>query len=287
MNTPDPTSADPGPTTRFSNRASDYVRFRPDYPLEAIDVLLAGLEPCARGGGEGPQGASVRAADVGAGTGISARALAERGVEVIAIEPNAAMRNAAAPHPLVTWREGTAEATGLEPASVDLVVCAQAFHWFRQAEAVTEFHRVLRERGRLGILWNRRDRSDPLTRDYVEAIHAVHGEHAAERMEFDPNVLNAAGEFSAPVRHEFPHAQRLDRAGLLGRAKSASYVPKEGPACEFLTQSLFDLHAQHQEPDGNVTLRYRTEVWITTRLPLDPGHGAPARRRPETRPAGE
>ncbi len=72
------------PTGRFSNRADDYARHRPTYPAAAIDALLAGLGPAS----------GLVAVDVGAGTGISARLLAERGVSVIAVEPNRAMREA-------------------------------------------------------------------------------------------------------------------------------------------------------------------------------------------------
>ena len=78
------------PTSRFSDRADDYVKYRPGYPPAAIDAILNGLGPPA----------SLVAADVGAGTGISARALADRGVRVLAVEPNAVMANAAVPHPL-------------------------------------------------------------------------------------------------------------------------------------------------------------------------------------------
>lgn len=84
------------PLSRFSDRAADYAKHRPSYPTPAIDAILEGF-------GEPPQ---LVAADIGAGTGISSRLLAERGVRVIAIEPNAAMREAASPHPLVEFREG-------------------------------------------------------------------------------------------------------------------------------------------------------------------------------------
>ena len=137
---------------RFSNRAADYVRYRPTYPPEAVDAILDGL---------GPPGRLV-AADVGAGTGISARLLGERGVRVIAVEPGEAMRRAAEPHPNVAWVAGRAEATGLASQAVGLVLCAQSFHWFRPAEALPEFARILKARRRLTIIWNRRSTSDPV-----------------------------------------------------------------------------------------------------------------------------
>jgi SAM-dependent methyltransferase len=156
-------------------------------------------------------------------------------MRVWAVEPNAAMRAAAEPHPLVEWREGTAEATGLPDQSVDLVLCAQAFHWFRQRDALAEFHRVLKPGGRLALMWNARSRSDPLTLGYILAIHAVNGEHPAERRELDPDIVHRDGWFTPATLQTFENDQTLDREGLIGRATSASYVPREGAALATLT----------------------------------------------------
>ena len=241
------------PTGRFSDRAEDYRRFRPDYPAAAIDCVLRGLGDPAR----------LTGADVGAGTGISALALAERGVHVIAVEPNAAMRAAAAPHANVEWRNGTAEATGLAAGSVDFILCAQAFHWFRAPEALAEFRRVLKPGGRLALMWNNRDRRDPFTLAYVEAIHAVNGESIVEQREFDPAVIAASGRFTEPVVEEFPHGQTLDLPGLIGRATSASYVPKQGPELARLMALLTEAYERYRDAGGGVTLRYRTHVYLS------------------------
>lgn len=248
--------ADLDPTGRFSDRAVDYVKYRPDYPKVAFEVLITGLgEP-----------AKLTAADVGAGTGISARGLASLGPRVFAVEPNAAMRAVASPDPRVEWREGTSEATGLPAAGMDLVLCAQAFHWFRALESLIEFHRILRPGGRLALVWNKRDDHDPLTLGYKQAIQAVNGEHPAERRPFDHGLIAAGGRFTAPRRLVFDHAQTLDQAGLVGRAISASYVPKAGPAFDELVRRLHMLHAKYRDSRGVVTLRYVTEVWLADRL---------------------
>ena len=164
--------------TRFTDRASDYVKYRPTYPAAAIDAILDGLGSPAE----------IVAADVGAGTGISARLLGDRGVRVMAVEPGDAMRAAAAPHANVTWTIGTAEATDLAPESLDLVLCAQSFHWFRATDALAEFARILRPRRRLAIMWNRRSKTDPLTAGTVEVIVDVGGDMGVESMAFDPAV---------------------------------------------------------------------------------------------------
>ena len=226
--------------TRFDDRASDYVRYRPSYPAAAIDRILEGLGPPDR----------LVAADIGAGTGISARLLGDRGVRVLAVEPGVAMRGAAAAHPNVTWIGGTAEATGLASGVVGLVLAAQAFHWFRPPQALAEFARILEPSGRLAIMWNRRSTTDPLTAGFRQAILDVGGETAAERMPFDADVVSGSGLFSPVVRATFPNAQRLDLEGVIGRARSASGVPKTGALGEQLVSMLRDLHARYADCDG-------------------------------------
>jgi SAM-dependent methyltransferase len=243
------------PTGRFSDRAEDYRRYRPDYPAAALDAILGGLGEPSR----------LVAADIGAGTGISARMLAARGVRVLAVEPNAEMRAAASPHERVVWRAGTAEATGLEPGSVDLVLCAQAFHWFRAADALAEFHRILAPRGRLVLMWNSRDRGDALTRGYTEAIRAVKGEDPVEQMPFEPATVAATGHFTPPLEERFPHAQVLDLAGLMGRATSASYVPRDGERFARLKSLLEALWEREHDARGRVTMRYVTKVFRAER----------------------
>jgi SAM-dependent methyltransferase len=253
---PDPPLHGLDPTGRFSDRAEDYVRYRPGYPAAAFDAMLEGLDP-----------AGLTAAAVGAGTGISARLLAARGVRVIAVEPNREMREAAEPDPRITWREGTGEATGLPDASVGLVLCAQSFHWMRASEAIAEFHRILAPGGRLAMMWNNRDRSDPMTKGYIEAIHAVHGEHPVERAPFEPEVMSAHGLFTPPRQIAVPNDQFLDgREALLGRATSASYVPKDGERLARLTALLDQLYERHHDARGRVRLQYVTNLYLSQRL---------------------
>ncbi|MBV8530040.1 MAG: class I SAM-dependent methyltransferase [Candidatus Eremiobacteraeota bacterium] len=236
------------PTTRFGSRAKAYAAFRPSYPPEAIDVALAGL---------GEPGA-LTIADVGAGTGISSRIFAQRGVTVIAIEPNARMRDCAQHDARVTWRDGTAERTGLPDASVDAVVACQAFHWFATIDAMREFRRIARRRAVL--LQYERDERDQFAKAFGDVVR----EYATD----DTEALRAR---ALEVFAGFPNArvtrsahrlrQRLDRDGLLGRAASASYLPQSGDASARLTRDLlavFDRHAQR----GSVELAMATHVLV-------------------------
>jgi SAM-dependent methyltransferase len=236
--------------TRFSDRARDYARWRPTYPSEAIDAILDGLGDPAR----------LSAADIGAGTGISARLLAERGVRVEAVEPNDAMRatGQSHPHPRITWRKGAGEATGLPDAGVGLVLYAQAFHWVQREPALAEAARILSRPGRLALLWNVHDEADPFTRAYREIIRR----HATD----DPTSPSFTGDTHIPFPHapgwrgyrrlEFESEQRLDLGGLLGRATSSSYCPREGEAGEALRTALTALFERWQK-SGEVAIRYR------------------------------
>jgi len=247
------------PVGRFDDRAADYVRFRPTYPSAAIDLMLDGLGNPAK----------LVVADIGAGTGILSRLLADRHVQVLAIEPGQPMRAAAEPHANVTWHSASAESTGLAAASVDLVVCAQAFHWFRSADAILEFARILKPGARLALMWNSRSRMDPFTAGYRQAIRDVEGERVAERTEFDAARTEAVAEAAHGrrllepfTRRVFPNQQRLDLAGLIGRSHSASYVPKTGPRGERLLELLTALHRRFADANGFVTLVYETEVYV-------------------------
>ena len=149
----------------FSSRATDYAKYRPSYPQAAIATILEGLHSQTQ----------IITADIGAGTGIASRLLADRGVKVIAIEPNGEMRQAAEPHPLVEFREATAEATLLPNSCVNLVTSFQAFHWFEPTPTLKELHRILKPSGRLALVWSMWDEKDAFTEalSQLESLSSV------------------------------------------------------------------------------------------------------------------
>ncbi|MGV0024713.1 class I SAM-dependent methyltransferase [Phormidesmis priestleyi] len=237
------------PLNRFSDRASDYVKYRPTYPIEAIDQILEGL---------GTPSQWV-AADIGAGTGISARLLGDRGLQVWAIEPNSAMSQVAESHPNVNYRSATAEQTDLPNVSVDLITCFQSFHWFDPEPTLTEFRRILKPSGRLALVWNNRDLNDPFTLEYGELLRKASDKHPAldrpETFPTNPHFLNLRTLL-------FSFEQTLDRLGLIGNAKSRSYAPHKGTAYDQLITDLNALHQRRANSQGFVSLRYQTKVFL-------------------------
>ena len=113
----------------FSTIAARYATYRPHYPPELVDVLAD----------RAPAGTAW---DVGCGSGQLSVALATRFARVIATDPAAAQLDAATPAPNVEYRCAPAEASGLPPRSIALVVAAQAAHWFAWPQFTAEIARV-------------------------------------------------------------------------------------------------------------------------------------------------
>ena len=128
---------------RFAAVADVYERGRPEYPPAVAGALAAefGLR----------SGAVVL--DLGAGTGKLSTALVAAGLDVVAVEPLASLRELlAAKIGAEHVRDGVAEAIPLGDASVDAVTIADAFHWFDQPRALEEIGRVLRPGGGMAVL---------------------------------------------------------------------------------------------------------------------------------------
>ncbi len=246
------------PTGRFSGLAENYAKYRPGYPAEAVDFILA---HCGLGRGS-------LLVDVGCGTGISSRLFAERGLRVIGIDPNEDMRRQAeaANRPLgnlaPSYRKGRAEETGLPSASADAVLAAQAFHWFEADAALREFRRILHRGGWVVLMWNERDESDPCTADYGRVIRTAPEAAAVEAPRGKAGeALLRSRLFVDAARFPFTNEQRLDEDGLLGRAFSASYAPREPKTAQTFAAGLHDVFTRWQR-SGFVQLRYETSVYV-------------------------
>jgi SAM-dependent methyltransferase len=248
-------AGDHNPVGRFDALADQYARYRPEYPRACLDMLLRGEPP----------GALI--IDVGCGTGILTRALAERGYRVIGIEPNETMRTVAERTPCSaaitpSYFEGRAEATGVETAAAAMVVAAQAFHWFDPEMSLREFHRMLVPGGRLALLWNIYDQSDPLSASYWSVLREFATDPAVVEQPHDVagRVLLSHPLFQDAVELHFPNSQLVDEAGFLGRAFSSSFSPKEEgtkAACSEKLRLLFQEYAC----DGLAALTYKTIVF--------------------------
>jgi SAM-dependent methyltransferase len=232
----------------FARVADAYERARPGYPADAV-LWLAGETPCD-------------VVDLGAGTGKLTRSLAALGHHVIAVEPLAEMLDhLRVAVPGATAVVGSAESMPLPDGSVDVVACAQAFHWFDQEPALAEIARVLRPDGRIALVWNVRDERVPWVSELSDAMV---GRTGVDRGAAAP--IEQSGLYG-PVEHAtFEHTQTVDRDALRALVLSRSYcavLPEEERAPILgRVDRLFDEHAR----DGLLTLPYVVECFRAERL---------------------
>jgi SAM-dependent methyltransferase len=248
-------------TKRFSSRVAYYVRARPAYPPALLRFFQDDLALSP----------SHAVADVGAGTGLLTDLFIRNGNVTYAVEPNDDMRAAAdaalSQCPNYRSTRGTAEATTLSDASVQFVTAGQAFHWFDPVATRKEFARILESDGYVALVWNeRREDASAFTVEYEQLVNKYHGDPAAMTNRRQLLATDAAiAAFFAPNSfgaRSFDNPQIMDRARLIDRLTSASYMPlpPDPRYAQMLAaaNALFDRH----QVAGHVVMPHDTRVYF-------------------------
>lgn len=211
-------------TVKFTGKAGGYARYRPSYATEFIDYLATSNTLTKD---------SV-IADIGSGTGILTKQLLDKGLRVLAVEPNADMRSVAerqlSEYTGFVSVPGTAEETTLAATSVDLAVAAQAFHWFDHDRFKDECRRILKPGSKVALVWNSRDENSPVVREmddinvrYCPTYVGVSGGIENDKRVFERFFAEGIYEFKT-----FRNDAEYDLEGFVGRNLSGSYAPREG-----------------------------------------------------------
>jgi ubiquinone/menaquinone biosynthesis C-methylase UbiE len=189
----------------FGGVVDAYDRARPTYPREAAAWLV------------GQDAATVL--ELGAGTGKLTSQLVDLGHDVVATDPDPAMlarlqRNL----PEARTIEASAEELPVGDRAFDVVVAAQAFHWFDLDRALPEIARVLKPGGRLSLVWNWRDDSIP----WVRRLGALIG---TQEQQDDPTAaIGASDDFGDVEESTYSHWQQVDRKSIQDLVLSRSNV---------------------------------------------------------------
>lgn len=212
---------------KFAGKASSYQKGRSSYPDQLKSVLHTLVFPHT---------AHPRAADIGCGTGIFSRLLIDCGFHVYGIEPDLSMLSLAAEEldsRLFTPVSGTAEDIPLSDNSVDLVSCAQSFHWFDSVSFRAECDRILRPNGKILLIWNTKDTDSPIMRDYQEICTRILG----TRFSGFHNGLNLSGKEVLSFFHSHEHTLTFSNDQFVSMEKflhwclSSSYSPQKDDPC--------------------------------------------------------
>jgi len=245
----------------FDAGAGAYERARPSYPPDAVAWLVehCGITPGAR------------VCDLAAGTGKFTRLVEPIGAELVAVEPVDGMRRmlheSFADLPVVA---ATAEALPFAAESLDAVTVAQAFHWFDAEAALPELRRALRPGGRLGLIWNARERDT----DWVDGVWSVMDrvEKKAPWRDHDrwsEAAIESERWFGPLHAATFRHEQRLSPAGVVERLASVSHVAvlSDGERARVLDE-IRTLLATHPQTAGRdeLAIPYRVDTYWCERL---------------------
>ncbi len=247
--------------TAFEGAARVYEHARPGYPPEVVRWLTEALA----------LGPERRVVDLAAGTGKLTRDLVASGAQVIAVEPVGDMRRtlaattpAAAGGPAVSVVAAVAQALPVGDGLLDAVTVAQGFHWFATVKAVTELHRVIRPGGRLGLIWNHRDVSDPLQAALTDVMEPLRGDTPS----YDTGAWRRAVEpgdlFTSEQELHVSWRQPVDVDGVADRVASVSFIAAL-PAGD-RSRVLDRIRALASEMPPPLTLAYTADAFVFTRV---------------------
>jgi SAM-dependent methyltransferase len=233
-------------TERFTGLATLYGQARPTYPAELVHWCLE----------QAPSPQLI--VDLGCGTGISTRLFATTSQLVIGIDPNPDMLATARAEGAQDYRVGTSEDTGLPDACADLIIAAQAFHWFDLDRTFAEVERIGTPRSACVAFWNVRLEDTPFMHGYETLLRTWSTQY---------EVNERAGRTIIAIRERAPHAELrafmhavpMDRERVRNLALSSSYV-KHGvadiPAFLHALDELLDATS----PQGPVDMRCATRA---------------------------
>ena len=245
-----------GVTQVFNAKAAAYATARPGYAPALYAQLMAHVNPIE----------SPAVADVGAGTGLLTRGLLACSYLVEAVEPNDEMRKVAdtalGADPFYRSVKGTAEATGLNAHSKNLICAAQAFHWFDIPQARAEFMRVLKPYGHVALIWNDRMLGDALNTG-LNRLFTEFGGARRREMELQDHRAGVPEFFGANVPEQrFAHTHFLSAEGLRALVFSRSYMPAMESAAGLAAIAAIDAVFAEHATGERVAMRYETVLCL-------------------------
>lgn len=223
---------------KFTFKSRIYDTYRPKYSEQFIDSIIDDY----------PISHFDKIADIGAGTGILTQQLLRIGCEIFAIEPNKEMRKIAENKFLNEKKchviNGSAEKTTLNDNSIDLIIVAQAFHWFEIQSFKKEFLRISK-RNKAILVWNTKKTSQP----YIAELEEVNQKYCKDFKGFSGGIkVDEISSFfdNHYIKKVFENNLRMKRQNFINGILTGSYTPnKEDKGYDEYVQKVEDIFEKY------------------------------------------
>lgn len=243
----------------FRSKAQLYEGFRPPYQSGCFDKIQTEL---------GIDTSEAKIAEFGAGTGKFTELIPRNFQQLSAIEPDYGMREILcrkfADCPDIKVLPATAEASGLESGSFDLIICAQSFHHFSEAEAPAEFMRIIKPGGKILLVWYFSDLGCKLSKE-IQVVFYNYRQRLGQDRRLKIDAERIGQYFSPfPVKNvNLPsYAVIYDWMEFISSMLSSSYAPcASSRMIEEFTQEIGDLFSRF-EKNGEIRLDFYTTAYV-------------------------
>ena len=244
---------------KFNHLADIYEKYRPSYPEEYIKDIIIKCH----------LDSESLVADIGAGTGILTRQFLNNNIQIVGVEPNQDMRKILKrleKNPNFRSIDGTAEHTNLEDNSIDLIVVAQAFHWFDKEKFKKECKRILKPNGKVWILWNQLDETKEIVKEqkriddeYTNRFQEVNGILDANKKEEQIQGFFQGNIYEKKV---VDNPLENDKERFIGANLSKSYsLKKENPNYDNYIEAFGQIFDRYSE-NGKVMIPNKTYGYL-------------------------
>lgn len=250
----------------FSKLAKQYIN-RPAYSELLLINILKTIDYTHKKN-------NFQIVEVGAGTGKLTKMLLEIGLNVIAIEPNDAMREEGIlytkDYNSIKWIKGSGEETSLDSNIADWVIMASSFHWTDHNKSLPEFARILKENGYFTAIWNPRNikiskfhtKIEQNIKNIVPELKRVSsGSQSTKEWEY---ILTSTNNFKNCIFMETDHVENMSKDRYLGAWHSVNDIQSQAGTERW--KEIIEMIENETRDLDIIKVPYKIRAWTVKKI---------------------